>query len=96
MERFELAGEVLLEFANDVHQVFVKQSEKYQEIANIMATPQYARAIKDPAKKSRSNLNDKLLQDKKIRNVWGQNWAEVAEPCMLVIFLLGMANIVQI
>lgn len=96
MERFELACEGLTDFANDVHLLFEQNLMEDDLIAQIMATPQYSRAIGNPAKISRSNLKDKLLQDKKIRAVWGQNWAREAEPCMLGILLLGMADFVQI
>jgi hypothetical protein len=96
MERFELAGEALMDFANDVHLVFEQHSKKYDVIAETMATPQYTRAIRNPAKKARSNLNDKLLQDKKIEAVWGKNWIRTAEPCMLEIPQLGVADLVQI
>jgi hypothetical protein len=96
MERFELAGEALMEFANDVHLLFDQHLKKHDLIAQIMATPQYSRAIGKPAGIARSNLKDKLLQDKKIRAVWGDNWAREAEPCMLGILLLGVADFVQI
>ena len=96
MERFELAGEALMDFTNDVHLLFDQHLKEHDLIAQIMATPQYSHAIGNPAKISRSNLKDKLRQNKKIRAVWGQNWAREAEPCMLGILLLGMADFVQI
>jgi hypothetical protein len=96
MERFELAAESLMDFANDVHLLFDQHLKKHDLIAQIMATPQYSRAIEKPAGVYRSNLAGKLLQDKKIRVVWGDNWAREAEPCMLAILLLGVADFVQI
>jgi hypothetical protein len=60
MERLELAGEALMDFANKVHILFDRNLKKHDLIAQIMATPQYARAIRHPAKISRSNLSDKL------------------------------------
>jgi hypothetical protein len=89
MERFELAGEGLMDFANDVHSVFDQHLKKHDLIANIMATSQYSRAIGNPARISRSNHGDKLRQEEKIRAIWGQNWARDAEPCMLGILLGG-------
>jgi hypothetical protein len=98
MERFELAGEAITHFANDVHLLFDQHLKKHDLIAQIMATPQYSRAIEKPAGIGRSNLEGKLLQDKKIRDVWGKNWAQEAEPCMLgiLLLLLGVADFVQI
>jgi len=96
MEQFELAGEGLMVFANDVHLIFDQHHKKHDLIAQIMATPQYSRAIGEPAKMARSNLSDKLRQDQKIRAIWGENWARDAESCMLEILLLGMTDFVQI
>jgi hypothetical protein len=96
MERFELAGEALMDFANDVHLLYDQHLKKHEVIAQIMATPEYSRAIGMPAEIARTNLKDKEKQDKKIRVVWGDNWAREAEPCMLGILLLGVADFVQI
>lgn len=96
MERLELAGEALMDFANDVHVLFDQHLKKHDLIAQIMATPQYSRAIESPAKISRSNLEDKMRQDKKVRAVWGKNWAREAEPCTLRILLPGVTDFVQI
>lgn len=96
MEQFELANEGLASFANDVHLIFDQHLKKHDPVAQIMATPQYSGAIGDLAKMARSNLSDKLRQDQKIRAIWGENWARVAEPCMLEILLLGMTDFVQI
>jgi len=55
-----------------------------------------SRAMGDPAKMARSNLSDKLRQEKKIRAVWGEDWAQVAKQCMLKILLWSMTDFVQI
>ena len=89
MERFELAGEALMDFANDVHLLFDQHHKKHDLIAQIMATPQYSRAIGNPATIYRSNFDDKLLQAKKIQAVWGKNWEREAETCRLGILMLG-------
>jgi len=50
MKRFELAGEALMDFANQVHILFDRHLKKHDLIAQIMSTSQYTRAIRHPAK----------------------------------------------
>ena len=96
MVQFEQAGEGLMDFANDIHLMFDQNLKKHDQIAQIMASSEYSRAIGDPAKMARSNLSDKLRQDKKIRAVWGDDWAQITKQCMLKILLWRMTDFVQI
>jgi len=96
MVQFEHAGEGLMDFAKDIHLMFDQLLKKHNQIAQIMASSDYSHAIGGPAKMAWSNLRDKLRQDKKIRAVWGENWAQVAKKCMLKILLWSMTDFAQI